>query len=244
MTTPPTKVCVVCKQDCARRPRTKTTDGRYVCKPCADKIAAKKRVEQDPVPVPLADVDPVMSSLVEQMPSPADNTCPSCTRRMTKHAMVCVHCGYQRESGRTLRTRISRERQRKDRSETPRWSGSALITIVCFAVFGGLGAISFVHPLATVLYLVAYVPFVLAMSVFVIFLPFRDGNPGWGIANLLIGITQVLWIYGVNHRTWLKTAYNCLLLATVGTVIVTTTNMPQLDDEGHANPRSSATAAP
>lgn len=43
------KVCVVCKQDCSKRPRIKDPQGRYTCQACADKLAAKQ-----PTPVATA----------------------------------------------------------------------------------------------------------------------------------------------------------------------------------------------
>jgi hypothetical protein len=43
------KVCVVCKQDCSKRPRIKDPQGRYTCQACADKLAAKQQVAAVPV---------------------------------------------------------------------------------------------------------------------------------------------------------------------------------------------------
>lgn len=45
------KVCVVCKQDCSKRPRIKDPQGRYTCQTCADKIEAKRQAEAAKVPV-------------------------------------------------------------------------------------------------------------------------------------------------------------------------------------------------
>lgn len=35
------KICIVCKQDCAKKPRMKDAQGRYVCEDCMNKVQAK-----------------------------------------------------------------------------------------------------------------------------------------------------------------------------------------------------------
>lgn len=42
------KICVVCKQDCSKKPRIKDPQGRYTCQACADKRAAKQQVAAVP----------------------------------------------------------------------------------------------------------------------------------------------------------------------------------------------------
>ncbi|MCG3123472.1 MAG: hypothetical protein GIKADHBN_01891 [Phycisphaerales bacterium] len=43
---PAGKICIVCKQDCSRKPRTKDAHGRYICGPCESAAVARRKSPQ------------------------------------------------------------------------------------------------------------------------------------------------------------------------------------------------------
>lgn len=52
------KICIVCKQDCSGRLRTKDAQGRYVCQQCVDKVQAKVQAKPAAQPKPVAALSP------------------------------------------------------------------------------------------------------------------------------------------------------------------------------------------
>lgn len=123
----PQKVCIVCGQDCAGRPRVKDPRGRYYCRECYDRAARKQRAKREaqraaapPPPPPPAPLDePVGAELIPQ-DEDADlglfgelsslekeaaaaqvqqYPCPSCGNPIPAGAVLCMRCGYNRQLG-------------------------------------------------------------------------------------------------------------------------------------------------
>lgn len=119
--TAPSKVCIVCHQDCSARPRTKDPSGRYTCKDCLDRAASAKLATataplQPPEPTvkpsrpaPAAtgqefislDDDPsrIMSAANAQ-----PRACVNCAMILGPNSIICARCGYNTETGMVLGT--------------------------------------------------------------------------------------------------------------------------------------------
>ena len=114
---PPQKICVICRDDCSDRPRTKDSKGRYYCKPCYEralkryqekKAAAARRQRQQPAPEVRADLigledDVAAADQPTQAPAPGA-VCPSCDRPLPSDSKICVECGINVETGRSIVT--------------------------------------------------------------------------------------------------------------------------------------------
>lgn len=127
------KVCSVCGEDCSAKARSKDAQGRYVCGDCVAKASAAKasavkagaataggakpagagvsaaatgRAGTPPARQPAASAadDDVMSKLVNESLELGKHGCPNCHARMKQAQTICVNCGYNRESGKMLRT--------------------------------------------------------------------------------------------------------------------------------------------
>lgn len=119
--TPNTKVCIVCRQDCSARPRTKDPSGRYTCKACFDRVASAKLATataplrpSEPTaraapPPPAAtgqefislDDDPAgIASAANAQP----RACVNCAMIMRPDTIICTRCGYNTETGQILGT--------------------------------------------------------------------------------------------------------------------------------------------
>lgn len=120
-TTPPSaKVCIICKQDCSKRPRTKDLQGRYTCKSCLEKQAAspKPKPAPKPAPAPVTAADEnfdVMAGLIDQSPMANAPACDGCGMPMTPGAVVCLACGYNGKTGK--RTAVSAARAPREPSK-------------------------------------------------------------------------------------------------------------------------------
>lgn len=134
MATAQEKVCIACQQDVSAKPRSKDAHGRYVCKECEAKAletGAAKRAQEASASAAGVKADGVPSAakvgqasvkassgatsaaggynLFADIPQP----CPSCSAPMKDTAHVCTICGFNKETGKILRTQISAEKGAK-----------------------------------------------------------------------------------------------------------------------------------
>ena len=118
------KTCIWCKQDCSTKPRQKDLKGNYLCKECVEPYqqaltarARQRRPEKTPTtPVPsdsTAGTGDVLVSMIDQTIDMDGETCPSCSRVLALDAVICTHCGYNKNTGRQMRSHIIRERDQR-----------------------------------------------------------------------------------------------------------------------------------
>ncbi|HZW09507.1 MAG TPA: zinc ribbon domain-containing protein [Phycisphaerales bacterium] len=105
------KICGICGENCAARPRVKDASGRYFCRSCAEGRAAGARVAAPPAREPLTlppeieadpyEIDPGASPVPVEMAGAVEPTrpCPVCMRSMAPGARICVSCGYDGAKG-------------------------------------------------------------------------------------------------------------------------------------------------
>jgi hypothetical protein len=134
----PQKVCVVCKQDCSTRKRSRDDLGRYTCQDCLDKAAratgkaqvvvksasaavpagARPPVKSDGASLGALGAEPLPSYLFEETPvNLAENEkfCNSCGKVMKKNAVLCTTCGKNQETGKSLHTVLKKPEVVKDK---------------------------------------------------------------------------------------------------------------------------------
>ncbi len=109
------KTCVICGQDCAGLPRIKNDKGQYAHKACV----AKKQ-SPEPHPEPDLEADPyaldgdaglAMDDLLGDLDPTEDApgiraACPSCGSALTEGAVVCMGCGHNTQTGKTLTSKV------------------------------------------------------------------------------------------------------------------------------------------
>lgn len=150
------KECVFCGQSCAGQARIKDAKGNYAHKACAEQHAGSKSAEPEPVGVGgglgdglgdglgggmddlLGDLEPIETEAMS-----AASACPGCGRRMDAGAVVCMNCGFDSQSGKSLKTkRLDRKPKRDSKAASigAAAGGMALKPIlpVLGAVIGGL----------------------------------------------------------------------------------------------------------
>ncbi len=145
------KICTICGEDCAARPRVKDVEGNYFCKPC---LNDRQRGGGGPAPAsgasPFLDASPTAAQAlwadVDQPGRPSvgrDGTryipCMQCGTRMKEDAVLCTACGYNPRRGKRLTTRITKENEPAESAafgETKAGSGRA--QHMALAAVGGL----------------------------------------------------------------------------------------------------------
>jgi len=112
------KICVLCGLSCAGQARTKNEQGQYAHMAC---VKARQEQQQGRVDDGLGDealygeaLGGGMDDLLGDIDSPeaidselggAAMACPGCGQRMDAGAVVCMACGYNTQSGRSMSTK-------------------------------------------------------------------------------------------------------------------------------------------
>lgn len=120
------KSCAFCGIDVSGKPRTKDAQGRYACADCVKKATAvKARADAAAKGIDIAkantppnklievqkteDVDSVLDGLIAKSAAQTGTPCPQCNRFIPTHGMICTGCGFNRDTGKVMRTRIVQE---------------------------------------------------------------------------------------------------------------------------------------
>ena len=117
------KICVICDEDCSGKPRTKDRHGRYYCAACYEKAIRaqrEKRPEARRHPTPaakepapalgmidhnmMAEFADEAAAASESVPAEATFNCPGCDQPLPLGTKICVNCGINVETGRSIVT--------------------------------------------------------------------------------------------------------------------------------------------
>lgn len=247
------KICVVCGADCATLPRLKDSQGRYACKTC---VEAKRRAATGDKAMPKASPAPKprpaasaaggasagfsMDAYLDGIHTPDANPCPKCGAGRAADAVVCMQCGYDSAAGRSMTTRVSKEKAQKVR-RAPKVSGGTIFLVVIVAMLALLPAMSMVSQEAAVAaFLIAALWNVVAYIMMVV-AAFRDEDNFWGIIGLLAlvpvvnGFSSLAFalyycIFGSERGTW-KLNYWAAFFALLIVIALMATNYPGLMED-------------
>ena len=214
------KICVICGEDCAGRPRIKDPKGRYYHRECHEQArerAAARRAAVDPDPPQRVDSSDPMglldSVLEESAPPPVAAGCPSCGRALSADDVVCTNCGFNMQSGHA--TQVAVERPKKEKafwrdSDRFEWAGAILgspfgVSMVALAVLGVLFMV--VYASQNVAAAAAFLTFanllVLTSSVVVLVVAFREGV-AQGLLTLFIPFYVFYFVFAVTDNQWAR----------------------------------------
>ncbi len=118
----PEKICVICGEDCSRRPRTKDPKGRYYCNACYEAAragASGAAAKSGPVDSPddvfaLGKDDNMALDMLEEIApaqpaaaadGPAVLPCPGCGVATPAGTVLCTSCGYNLQTGRSAKVK-------------------------------------------------------------------------------------------------------------------------------------------
>ncbi len=110
------KVCILCGDSCAGQPRIKNEKGQYAHRACVDQ-KMKSKAEPEPVieddysDALGGDMDDLLGDIAVQDDfGSAASACGGCGQRMAEGAVVCMACGYNAESGKSMQTRSKEQK--------------------------------------------------------------------------------------------------------------------------------------
>lgn len=196
MATTQAKVCIACHEDVSAKPRSKDGQGRYLCKECEAKATAKQAAAPRTAPAPASAPAAGGFDLFANVPIP----CPSCSAPMKESANVCTHCGFNKETGQAMKTRVlAAPKEPKARKQGSKVSISPdHLAMGLIVVMVGLGAAGLVMPeMAAILYIVSGVVWYGVWACGIV-CAFRDGDSRWGVIGILGAVTPVgiaFWVY-------------------------------------------------
>ncbi len=216
------KICIVCGADCADRPRLKDSQGRYACQDCVKaKQRSKKKAAAEPHPAkavsrqeaqaPGGGAGFSMDNFLGDVHTADSNPCPKCGLGRPADAVVCMQCGLDSASGRSISTRVSKEKAQKVRS-APQVSSGTIFLIVIVALLALLPGLAFVSKEAAMPALLAGVIWYLVAYIMMVAGAFSDDDKFWGWLGALF------WVPLAGSFCWLAfVLYYCTIGGQRGT---------------------------
>lgn len=164
------KICFVCGEDCAGKPRLKDPEGRYCCKGCEGKAAGASKpqvvVKSAHVPRSAAagiaagaastsaatptspsgsmgfDEDPIDFGSMTEAPAVVSNfvPCPGCNAPTAKGSAICMSCGCNLITGKKAKVKVSKERESNGAVTDALFKSNPLMWIIGGVIGGGIGA--------------------------------------------------------------------------------------------------------
>ena len=171
-----------------------------------------------------SDAPSLLDELAAQAPQPSEPQqqlapCEHCGQPTLVHAVVCISCGFNRETGEILA--IQTNKSKAD------WAADAGLFISPGVVGGGamatFGILFFlgrsVEPAAMAFFLISSI-FALAVTLGILFYAFRE-SLGQGVLTLFVPFYALWFVYGVHNGPYLKWLYGAMLVgcALVGALL-------------------------
>ncbi len=107
------KLCVLCGESCVGKPRIKNAQGQYAHSACVEARKNQSQAVEEPQyedALGLGDdgMDDLLGDIGMEEPAAIGhgaNACPGCGQRVAEGAVVCMSCGYNAQTGRSISTK-------------------------------------------------------------------------------------------------------------------------------------------
>ena len=137
------KTCRFCRQDVSSKPRIKDRKGRYSCRPCFERLNAKRSADRSPATPQPASEEPLSLEIESGMidagaASPRSDAlyCPECAMPVERTSVLCVHCGFSPGAGTRLQTEVGKRAELVDHTRGPiSWENQVAALVPVGAVF-------------------------------------------------------------------------------------------------------------
>lgn len=137
------KVCVICGKSCDGQARIKNAQGQYAHQTCVEQKkkgvspqASKPRV----APEDAGSMAAILSDLGEEDMIGGSQSCQGCGYPMDTDAMICLHCGFNRESGKQFNTKVARDPNKPTMGGKAMGAGAAAGGLALRPLFPVIGA--------------------------------------------------------------------------------------------------------
>lgn len=242
----PAKLCAACGKDVSNLPRTKDSQGRYICTTCQEQFKARKAAGPSAGGVAPAAAGVgagggggggvggggILDKLISESPMINAQKCPGCGDPMKAGSVLCLRCGYDVRAGRAMKTRVTAEKAPKDTGPvTIRRRGEfgpsfGVLFLIFFGLIGGLAALGTVSPMALGIALLIAVLVQAAGMIWGIFSAFTSGESTWGIIGVLsfivpfVGLAFAYYLLVPNEDKWSKSLYASGLLGIILGILI------------------------
>lgn len=192
------KLCVVCGNDCAGKPRTKDPKGRYYCRSCYESakqaVASPAKREYNPLDEMLAETDSSQET--------ASTACRNCGAAMPADAVICTACGVNMQSGAAIATQVEKsEGASTDWLRQPMTFGLGTL-----AFFAATFSLAFVRTEAAAVLFLSVLALSVGVMVHSIVLSFKM-SVVQGLLVLLVPGYIIWFVFGVSENAHLKWAF-------------------------------------
>ena len=220
------KLCTVCGQNLSGKPRVKDAQGRYACAgECQQKLAAAAPATPAPKPTSAPAVAPalqndLMSQLINASPMMNAQNCAQCGAPMAAGSVVCVRCGHNTQTGKSLRTAVVKVKQ----SPLPTAakggrsggggggglgdSGGASLGVGLLLL--AMGATPFLGPIPTFIAIAVMLVACWTGLIIGIVSAFKREETVWGVVGILsfvvpfVGLVFLLYLVRPSTNPWAK----------------------------------------
>lgn len=119
------KICVHCGKSCAGQARVKDSSGNYAHAACAEqRSGASSKARRSSAPSGEAgSMAAILSDLDEKDLIGGEHSCQGCGYPMEDQAVVCLHCGFNRDTGREYKTRVGKDPSKKRPASDSKMAG-------------------------------------------------------------------------------------------------------------------------
>jgi hypothetical protein len=225
------KICGLCGADCSNKPRTKDKTGKYFCKECYAQAVARKRealtqqrtaVRRTPAAALVQSNDgaPVdgdfglLNELLEQQSQPASSMptarmCTHCHAPMAADAVVCVACGFNSQSGKSMSVKVKRAPRE---SSLGAWHGPLIFGAMASLILVGLFVAGQNDGTALGMFALFWL---LASCAYLFWVVRAAGKHGGTILALMVFFIPFYYLYFVFAKypgRYLKVATGCQLI--------------------------------
>lgn len=233
----PAKICAICGEDCAGRPRTKDPKGRYYCQACYDErrreVAASRAAPAAPAPAVALDVDPDMLAEIldtasepvpqaEALPTVWSATCPGCGGPLDPGAVICTRCGYDVHKGKQLKVRKVKAKGKG--GGRPRSAAFVLspggVGLILLLLFGLLYWLAWHDDLGALVYAAIAGTFGFVVVIMVLVFAFRE-SIGQGFLTLCVPCYVLYFVYGICDNAWIKVLFAVYLITNAALQVLT-----------------------
>ena len=252
------KICAICGDDCANKPRLKDAKGHYACRACYDaKIA--KQAKPKPTPKPPSVPGPIIAlddptdaagdDLWNDFDTPSDDAiaspagaCPACGTMLPGGQAVCTSCGFNTATGHVARTKVGKAPKSNTSNAVSLGAiGPVQVLLVLVGLAAALVIGTVMIPDAAIVFYVLSGLWSLIATIMMIAVAFQDDDTKWGVIGIcsfipclgaIPGLIFVFYycIFG-SQRPACKANFWIAILGAVGVLIAIASTQPQLFDE-------------
>lgn len=216
------KICRLCNLSCEGRPRVKDSRGRYYCQSCyqeqrrrrAERQRRESRATSEATSLDARPMS-VNADAFADLHVESKRRCDGCRAFIGASDVVCIHCGFNRDTGQHLDTLVASDSSSNERAESedsePAWYAPRSLLSNGWIVYAGIQVpflVMFFNAYADGPRAVAGLwPILLGFDAFVwlgVLVAAAMSSVGWALACMFVPFVSLWWVYMESESGLLK----------------------------------------